>query len=191
MMSIFYLREGGDHSLALAFVYLVASALVPLRSLPNDSNPYKLQLCKEIPELLRRSVTFKYSFQERPSRRAATQQQPRYYSQQSLYGPLSGTTRVSHYQKKPTHHPDHHPIFINFFHLLQSIASSLFTLHAWQSFCTTSLHVLFILLTTNKIKIILTMQNFSPDHLKCHQTSEDWRTDNGRKSHKLWSSCVV
>jgi len=29
-----------------------------------------------------------------------------------LYGPLSGTTRVSRYQKKhsPTHHPDHHPI---------------------------------------------------------------------------------
>jgi len=33
---------------------------------------------------------------------------------------LSGTTRVSRYQKKrsPTHHPDHHPIFISFFHLL-------------------------------------------------------------------------
>ena len=43
----------------------------------------------------------------------------------------------------PTHHPDHHPILINFFHLPQSIASSLFKLHAWQSFCTTSLHVLF------------------------------------------------
>ena len=43
----------------------------------------------------------------------------------------------------PTHHPDHHPIFISFFHLPQSIASSLFKLRAWQSFCTTSLHVLF------------------------------------------------
>jgi len=54
-------------------------------------------------------------------------------------------TRVSRYQKKhsPTHHPDHHPIFISFFHLPQSIASSLFKLRAWQSFCTTSLHVLF------------------------------------------------
>jgi len=62
--------------------------------------------------------------------------------QQSFYRPLSGTTRVNHYQKKtlPTHYPDHHPIFISFFHLLQSIASSLFKLHAWQSFCTTSLH---------------------------------------------------
>ena len=39
----------------------------------------------------------------------------------------------------PTHHPDHHPIFISFFHLPRSIASSLFKLHAWQSFCTTSL----------------------------------------------------
>ena len=65
--------------------------------------------------------------------------------QQSFYGPLSGTTQVSRYQKKhsPTHHPDHHPIFISFFHLLWSIASSLFKLRAWQSFCTTSFHVLF------------------------------------------------
>jgi len=54
-------------------------------------------------------------------------------------------TWVSRYQKKhsPTHHPDHHPIFISFFHLPRSIASCLFKLHAWQSFCTTSLHVLF------------------------------------------------
>jgi len=29
---------------------------------------------------------------------------------------------------------DHHPTFIIFFHLLQSIASSLFNLRAWQSF---------------------------------------------------------
>jgi len=66
-------------------------------------------------------------------------------TQQPFYGPLSGTTRVSWYQKKhlPTHHPDHHPIFISFFHLPRSIASSLFKLCAWQSFCTTSFHVLF------------------------------------------------
>ena len=65
--------------------------------------------------------------------------------QQSFHGPLSGTTRVSWYHKKhsSTHHPDHHPIFISCFHLLQSIASSLFKLHAWQSLCTTSFHVLF------------------------------------------------
>jgi len=65
--------------------------------------------------------------------------------QQPFYGPLSRTTRVSWYQNKhlPTHHPDHHPIFISFLHLPRSIASSLFKLHAWQSFCTTSFHVVF------------------------------------------------
>jgi len=65
--------------------------------------------------------------------------------QQSFYGPLSGTTRLSWDQEKhsPTHYPDHHPIFISFFHVLQYTASSLFKLRAWQSFCTTSLHVLF------------------------------------------------
>jgi len=42
-----------------------------------------------------------------------------------------------------THHPDHILIFISFFHLPRSIASSLFKLRAWQSFCTTSVHVLF------------------------------------------------
>jgi len=66
-------------------------------------------------------------------------------TQQSFYDPLFGTTRVSWYQKKhsPTHHPDHYPIFISFFHLPRVIASSLFKLRAWQSFCTTSFHVLF------------------------------------------------
>ena len=53
---------------------------------------------------------------------------------------------VSRYQKKhsPTHHPDCHPIFISFFHLPRSIASSLFKLRAWQSFCTISFHVLLV-----------------------------------------------
>jgi len=71
--------------------------------------------------------------------------QPKQQEQQLFYGPLSGTTRVSRYQKKhsPTHHPDHHPVFISFFHLPRSIASSLFKLRAWKSFCTTSFHVLF------------------------------------------------
>jgi len=66
--------------------------------------------------------------------------------QRPCYGPLSGTTRVSRYQKKhsPTHHPYHHPIFISFFHLLWSIASSLFKLRAWQSFCTSSLVYLLV-----------------------------------------------
>jgi len=62
--------------------------------------------------------------------------------QQPFYDPLCRTTQVSRYQKKhsPTHHPDHHPTFIIFFHLPWSIASSLFKLRAWQSFCTTSFH---------------------------------------------------
>jgi len=60
--------------------------------------------------------------------------------QRPFYGPLSGATRVSRYQKKhsPTYHPDHLQIFISFFHLPRSIPSSLFKLRAWQSFCTTS-----------------------------------------------------
>jgi len=65
--------------------------------------------------------------------------------QNPFYGPVSGTTRVSQYQKKhsPTHHPDHHPVFISFFHLLRSIASSLFNYVLGNLFCTTSLHILF------------------------------------------------
>ena len=51
----------------------------------------------------------------------------------------AGTRRNTH----PSTHPDHHPIFISFLHLPRSIASSLFKLPAWQSFCTTSFHVLF------------------------------------------------
>jgi len=71
------------------------------------------------------------------------QQNQQQQQQQPFYGPLSRTTWASRYQKKhsSTHHPDHHPIFISFFHLPWSTASSLFKLHAWQSFCTTSFHV--------------------------------------------------
>jgi len=56
---------------------------------------------------------------------------------QPFDGRWSGTTWVGRYQKKhsPTHnHPDHQTYFINFLHLLWSVASSLFSLHAWQSF---------------------------------------------------------
>jgi len=45
----------------------------------------------------------------------------------------AGTRRNIH----PLTYPDHHAIFVSFFHLL------LFKLHAWQSFCTTSVHILF------------------------------------------------
>jgi len=61
-------------------------------------------------------------------------------------GLWSGTTRVGQYQKKhsPTHtHPDHRTSFVNFFYLLPFTSSSLFSLHAWQSFSTASLQVLF------------------------------------------------
>ena len=60
--------------------------------------------------------------------------------------PLSRTTRVGWYQKKHSHtntHPVHQTSFINFLHLLRSTASSVLSLHTWQSFSTTSLHVLF------------------------------------------------
>jgi len=46
---------------------------------------------------------------------------------------FSGTTRIGRYQKKhsPTHtHPDHRTSFINFLHLLRSLASSVFSLRA-------------------------------------------------------------
>jgi len=65
---------------------------------------------------------------------------------QQFNGRWSGTIWVSQYQKKhsPTHtHPDHRTSFINFLHLLWSIASSVFSLRAWQSSLTTSLQVLF------------------------------------------------
>ena len=65
---------------------------------------------------------------------------------QPFNGLWSGTTQVGQYQKKhsptPTH-PDHQTSFINFLHLLWSIASSLFSLHARLSSLTTFLQVLF------------------------------------------------
>jgi len=48
---------------------------------------------------------------------------------------LSWTTRVSQYQKKHSlTYPDRQWSFICFLHLLYSMASSLFNLHAWQCF---------------------------------------------------------
>jgi len=65
---------------------------------------------------------------------------------QPLYGCLDFVWdyQVSQYQKKhsPTHtHPDHQSSFIRFLHLLRFMASSLFNLRDWQSFCTTSVQV--------------------------------------------------
>ena len=65
---------------------------------------------------------------------------------QPFNGLWSGTTQVGRYQKKrsPTHtHPDHRTSVIIFLHLQRSIASTLFTLRAWQSSRTASLQVLF------------------------------------------------
>ena len=53
--------------------------------------------------------------------------------QHPFNGPLSGTTRVSRYQKEhsPTHtHPAHRASFITFLHLQRSMVSSLFNLRA-------------------------------------------------------------
>jgi len=50
-------------------------------------------------------------------------------------------TRKKHW---PTYtYRDHQSFFFCFLHLLRSIASSSFNLHAWQSFCTTSVQVFF------------------------------------------------
>jgi len=59
---------------------------------------------------------------------------------------LTRTTRVSLYQKKHslTHtYCGHQSSLICILHLLRSMASSLFNLHAWQSFSTISLQVFF------------------------------------------------
>ena len=56
---------------------------------------------------------------------------------QPFNGLWSGTAWLGRYEKKhsPTHtHPDRQTSFINFLHLLWSVASSLFSLRAWQSF---------------------------------------------------------
>jgi len=61
---------------------------------------------------------------------------------------LSGTTQVSQYQKKHSPTPTycgHQWSLIWFLHLLQSMASSLFNLRAWQSFSTISVQVFFCL----------------------------------------------
>ena len=85
--------------------------------------------------------------------------------QQPFYDPLSVTSWVSRYQKKhsPTHHPDQ-PVFISFFHLPRSIASSLFKLRAWQSFCTTSVHVLFGLPLGLEPSTSYSIHFFPPNH---------------------------
>jgi len=62
---------------------------------------------------------------------------------QPFNGLLSGTNRVGWYQKKQSHPSWSSDIPYRLPPLLQSVVSSLFSLHAWQSLSTTSLQVLF------------------------------------------------
>jgi len=92
-------------------------------------------------------VLWLFSLDDRKGRHLSCRKWPlkQHTHTQPFNGLLSGTTQVGPYQRKhsPTHtHPDHRTNFINFLHLLWSIASSLFNLRAWQSFTTTSLQVL-------------------------------------------------
>ena len=89
---------------------------------------------------------------------------------QPFNGLLFGTTRVymGRDQKKhsPTHtHPDHRTSFITFLHLQRSMASSLFSLQAWQSSRTTSLQVLFGLPLGLGLSTSCSMHFFSHYHL--------------------------
>jgi len=65
-----------------------------------------------------------------------------------------------------TYH-DHQPSFIHILHLLQSIPSSLFNMHAWQSFCTTSLQVFFGLQLTTVYSIHFFTQTLSSFRNTC------------------------
>ena len=70
----------------------------------------------------------------------------RQQQQRPFNGLWSGTNRVGRYQKElsPTHtHPNHCASFIIFLHLQRFMASSLFSLRAWQSSRTTSFQVFF------------------------------------------------
>ena len=55
----------------------------------------------------------------------------------------------------------------SFFHLLQSIKSSTFKFRAWQSFCTTSLHVLFGLESSTSYPTHFFTQSVSSFHSTC------------------------
>jgi len=75
---------------------------------------------------------------------------------------LSWTTRLSQYQKKhsPTHtYRGHQSSLICLLHLLRSMASSLFNLHAWQSFSTISL---------SKISLVCLLVWHPPLHTPYH-----------------------
>jgi len=66
-----------------------------------------------------------------------------YYSRFTALCPALSGWAATRRNIHPLTYPDLHPTLISFFHLLWSIASSLLNLYSWQSFCTTSLQVLF------------------------------------------------
>ena len=94
--------------------------------------------------------------------------------QQPFNGRLSGPTRVGRYQKKhsPAHtHPGQPTFFITCLHLQRSTASSLFSLHAWQSSRTTSRH---LLITMCIFTYILTyLQSGALQACHCHFKDAD------------------
>ena len=91
-------------------------------------------------------------------------EQQQQQQQQPFNGHLSETTRVSRHQKKhsPAHtHPGQRTSFITFLHLQRSMASSLFSLRAWQSSRTTSFQVLFALPLGLKPSTLCSMHFFT------------------------------
>ena len=103
---------------------------------------------------------------------------------------LSGISRVGHYQKKhsPTHtHPDHRTSFINFLHLLWSIASSLFKLCAWQSFSTTSLRCLVYLLVLDPLLHTLCISSHN-HHFIFAGHAHTIAPDNNNGNYIVWKA---
>jgi len=85
---------------------------------------------------------------------------------QPFNGLWSGTTRVGRYQEKhsPTHtHPVQLTSFINFLHVLRSIASSLFNL-SWTNVMTNVTHTQ---LTAEAIVLQITHSKPVTDRFKC------------------------
>jgi len=99
---------------------------------------------------------------------------------QPFYGSLNF---VSRYQKKhsPTHtYHGHQSSLMCFLHLLWSMASSLFNLHAWQSFSTISLQVFFSL-PLGVAPPLHTPYIYSPNHcllFTAHAHTITWKTHN-------------
>jgi len=68
--------------------------------------------------------------------------------------------------------PDHQPFFISFLHLLWSIAYSLFSSCAWQSFCSTSLQVPFGLLLGLEPSTFYSIHFFTQSLSSFHNTCQ-------------------